>query len=77
MVYAIESRTVARLPPTWALDLDGGDHQLEVLRRHAPDEIVECRLEGHAQLHVAHDALELLADRRPRLSGDELDALEE
>ena len=59
------------------LDLDGGDHQVEVLGGDAADEVVERRLEGEAQLHLADDALELLADRWPRLAGDELHALEE
>ena len=60
-----------------ALDLDGGDHQLEVLGVDAPHQVVQCRLHREAQLHLADDALELLADRRSRLAGHELDALEE
>src|SRR5919106_1575000 len=57
------------------LDLDGGHHELQILGGDAAHEVVERWLERHPELHLAHHALELLADRRPCLAGDELDAL--
>src|SRR5687768_12703577 len=60
-----------------ALDVDGGDHQLNVLGGHATDQVIQRWLQGHAQAHLAYDALELVGNRRLRLARDQLDTLEE
>ena len=77
MVKAIESRTVARLPPTWLWMLMAVTISSRSSDFHAADEVVQRGLQGHAQAHLAHDALELLGDRRLRLARHELDALQE
>src|SRR5436190_5267674 len=59
------------------LDVDGGGHQLEVVRADATDHVLHRLLEGQAEVHLADDAAELGRDRRPRLADDELDGLEE
>ena len=59
------------------LDRDGGGHQLEVVRAHAADHVLERLVERQAEVDLADDPAELGRDRRPRLAHDELDGLEE
>ena len=59
------------------LDRDGRGHQLEVLRLHALDHVLEREVERQAEVDLADDAAELDRDRRPRLANDELDGLQE
>ena len=59
------------------LDRDGGRHQLEVVRPHAADHVLERLLERQAEVDLADDAAELDRDRRSRLADDELDGLQE
>ena len=59
------------------LDGDGRGHQLEVVRPHAADHVLERLLERQAEVDLADDPTELGRDRRPGLAHDELDGLQE
>src|SRR5579884_2553135 len=61
----------------FALDVDGGDEELEVLGLHALDEVGEGLFGGEAEADLAHDALELFADGVGAFAGDELHRLQE
>ena len=59
------------------LDGDGGDHQIEVVRLHAPADVGQRVVERQAQVDLADDAAELGRDGRLRLAHDHLDRLQE
>ena len=58
-----------------SLDEHGGDDELEVGAGDAALHVVECRLEGVAEVDLVDDELDLAAHRGVHLAGDELEGL--